>query len=84
MKENAVSMIDNIIKCIQKVPKTEYETINYSAEIFNKIKNPKTFLNAPIPTETASLFNLRPNHTNIKITCCLSILTLILKKRVSL
>ena len=79
MKEKAVSMIDDVIKCIQKVPRIEYEPINYSTEIFDKIKNPKTFLNTPIPTGTVSLFKLCPNHTNIKVSCCLSILTKILK-----
>lgn len=35
IKDKSVSMIDDIIKSIQKVSNIEYEPINYSAEIFD-------------------------------------------------
>ena len=79
MKEKAISMLDDVIKSIQKVPKIEYTPINYSDEIFDKIKNSKTFLNAPIPTGTVSLRKLCPKHDQVKISSCLSILTKIMK-----
>lgn len=78
MKDKVVSAIDDVIKTIEKVPKFEYTPVNYSDEVFSKIKSKKFFLNLPIPTGTVSLKKLCVKGDKIKQTTCLSILARIL------
>lgn len=78
MKETAISAVSDVIHKIESLQKIEYTPYDYTAEVFEKVKSRKTFINLPVTTGTVSLKKFTVKVNEVKTSVCLTILATIM------